>query len=1045
MYKTINLYIIISKGGIIIKTKKVLSLILSLILTISCLAPIYAQAAEITYSVTFLDENGDILGSELTVSRGQTVDENDIPALPKGENSDYIDDGDGKNHSIYSWDSDPASTVINSNTIFTRIRTTEKHGYDFGKPQFKFQSNNKSGLMAFYDCPQCGSVGEVGVEIVGTSLSQGLKIRIDGSAIGGDGITYEGWLDVGQIKTVVELMQKVGVPIPGWVNTVLTVVDKVADVADKIIEQTTECAKTGHLYGEPTYSWNDSHTECTATFTCTRSECHENYENHAIQKKMNVTGPVYTYGNCTEDGIEKYSASCKFTETDKGAVDGYDITHDFTTTYEKVWQKKTGHKWDIRISNNDATCTEDGTYKRVCANCGLTEDNLPDQNSAKGHTAGAIRKENVVDPTCTQAGSYDAVRRCVRCNKEMERNTYPVEAKGHTPADAVKENETPADCTNAGSYDSVVYCADCGEEISRETVTTPAKGHKRVVVSENLSTSTCTANGTYDKVTKCSVCGEEFDRETITLETANHDWELVETKAATCTEDGLEEYICKVCGTHRADYTVIDALEHEYEETVIAPTCKSGGYTVYTCKHCGDSYTADETDVLDHTWDEGTVTKDPTCEEAGTITYTCTVCGAENSSDILKNNHSWNTQVVPASCTGLGYTKYTCKNCGDERMDNIVQPTGHNEKAPVTENRVQATCTREGSYDTVVYCADCNMELRREHVTVKKKPHNSNRTTTNPTCTEQGFTMYKCKDCGLEYKASFTPCNGHKEAAIPAVAATCVTTGLTEGKKCSVCGIILEAQKDTPIVDHSWNGGVVTKQPTVEETGIRTYTCKVCGEQKTEVIPKLTVEEATPTNKEADKAPVNKVIKKPAGITTISHLKKKQMDIFFNKVNGAQNYRVMYRKAGAKKWTYAWTDGKTQYTLKNLKSGGLYEFMFAAYKKNAKDQWERGDYSKTSYRYYYKANIKKVTAGKKSATVKWAKDKSGNGYELFYSTDKDMKKRKKITIKNKKTTSYTIKGLKKGKKYYIRVRSIKKKAGKSYTGEFSSQKTVKVK
>ncbi len=1020
---------------------------MSLLLTVSCLAPISAIAAEITYTVTFLDENGGILGSELTVARGQTVDPDDIPALPKSTvegHEDYIKDNE-KEHSTYSWDSDPAATVIESNTIFTRIRTTEKHGYDFGKPQFKFQNNNKSGLMAFYECPQCGSVGEVGVEILGAT-GQGLKIRIDGTAIGGDGIAYEGVLNVGTIKTIVELMQKVGVPIPGWVNTVLTVLDYADDVVDKIVEQTTECAKTGHLYGAPTYSWNDSHTECTATFTCTRSECHDNYENHAVSKKMNVTGPFYTYGSCTEDGIETYNATCKFTDTDKGTVDGFDIAHDFETKYEKVWQPKTGHKWNIRVSNNDATCTEDGTYNRVCANCGLTETK-PDTGSAKGHTAGALRRENEIPATCTEGGSYDEVRRCVRCNMIMESNHITTEPEGHTPAPAVKDkdSEVPADCEHGGHYYNVTYCSVCGNELWRDKVETEAKGHKPVVVNENLSSSSCTVNGTYERVTKCSVCGKELsERETITLDTADHDWELVQTLAPTCEADGKQEYICKVCHTHRADYEFIPQLEHKYIETEISPDCTNAGYTLFTCKYCGDSYTEEGEAAKGHIWDEGTVTKEPTCEETGTKTYKCTVCGATNTSDIEKKNHSWSAEPVAPTCSTFGYTKYTCSNCGDERIEKGADATGH--KAATRDVIIrEASCTQEGAYDKVYYCEICNEELSREHYTIAKKPHNPNKSTTNATCTEQGYTMYKCKDCGYEYKASFIACKGHKHVAIPAVPATCIKTGKTEGEKCSVCGEIFVKPADTPTVDHKWNGGVITTQPTVEETGIKTYTCTVCGEKKTEVVPKLTVEEATPTNTEADKAPVNKVIKKPAGITTVSHLKRKELEISFNKVKGAQNYRVMYRKQGAKKWNYAWTDGKTQYTLKNLKAGGLYEFMFAAYKKNARGEWERGNYSVTSYRYYYKATVKKVKPAKKSATVKWKKDKAGNGYELFYSTDKDMKKRKKITIKNKNTTSYTIKGLKKGKKYYIRVRSIKKKAGKSYTGEFSSQKTVKVK
>lgn len=38
--------------------------------------------------------------------------------------------------------------------------------------------------------------------------------------------------------------------------------------------------------------------------------------------------------------------------------------------------------------------------------------------------------------------------------------------------------------------------------------------------------------------------------------------------------------------------------------------------------------------------------------------------------------------------------------------------------------------------------------------------------------------------------------------------------------------------------DHAWNAGVVTKEATETATGIKTYTCTVCGQTKTETIPK---------------------------------------------------------------------------------------------------------------------------------------------------------------------------------------------------------------
>lgn len=69
----------------------------------------------------------------------------------------------------------------------------------------------------------------------------------------------------------------------------------------------------------------------------------------------------------------------------------------------------------------------------------------------------------------------------------------------------------------------------------------------------------------------------------------------------------------------------------------------------------------------------------------------------------------------------------------------------------------------------------------------------------------------------------------------------------------------------------------------------------------------------------------------------------------------------------------------------------------------------------------------KTQTGKK-LKISWKQDKNATGYEIQYSTDKkfkDKKTTKITTIKKNKTTSKTVSKLKKGKKYYVRVRAYK--------------------
>ncbi len=69
--------------------------------------------------------------------------------------------------------------------------------------------------------------------------------------------------------------------------------------------------------------------------------------------------------------------------------------------------------------------------------------------------------------------------------------------------------------------------------------------------------------------------------------------------------------------------------------------------------------------------------------------------------------------------------------------------------------------------------------------------------------------------------------------------ATCTEDGYTGDEICSVCGETVSTGTVIPATGHSWDSGVVTKEATTQEEGIKTYTCTVCSETKTESIPKL--------------------------------------------------------------------------------------------------------------------------------------------------------------------------------------------------------------
>ena len=100
------------------------------------------------------------------------------------------------------------------------------------------------------------------------------------------------------------------------------------------------------------------------------------------------------------------------------------------------------------------------------------------------------------------------------------------------------------------------------------------------------------------------------------------------------------------------------------------------------------------------------------------------------------------------------------------------------------------------------------------------------------TCTETGLTEgKKCKDCGeIIVPQQEVAKLAHKEEIIPGKAATCTEAGLTDGKKCSVCGEILVAQQEIKALGHK-EEVIPGKAATCTESGLTDgKKCSVCGE-----------------------------------------------------------------------------------------------------------------------------------------------------------------------------------------------------------------------
>ena len=86
-----------------------------------------------------------------------------------------------------------------------------------------------------------------------------------------------------------------------------------------------------------------------------------------------------------------------------------------------------------------------------------------------------------------------------------------------------------------------------------------------------------------------------------------------------------------------------------------------------------------------------------------------------------------------------------------------------------------------------------------------------------------------------------------------------------------------------------------------------------------------------------------------------------------------------------------------------------------------------------------------LKAGKGQLAVRWKKGVGGVGYELQYAMKKSFSGARKVKISKNATVRRTLKGLKAGKTWYVRIRAWKKVDGKTYYSAWSGAKSAKVK
>lgn len=397
--------------------------------------------------------------------------------------------------------------------------------------------------------------------------------------------------------------------------------------------------------------------------------------------------------------------------------------------------------------------------------------------------------------------------------------------------------ETPAQtqyrCANKGClYTEWVKTKDPLGHIWEEEGTVT---QKQTCTEPEITTYKCIRTDAYDGY----VCDKKKKVET--KPALGHAWDVGKiTKEATCSETGVKTYTCSRCGGTKTED--IPKTKHDYEEHVVkAPTCTEKGVSYYVCKNCGLTTSRHQTPATGHIHTEVRNQKDATYKENGYTgdTY-CKDCGKKLETGtvipkLVEKEHDYGEWVLDQAptCKKYGARHRICKNCGDREVD-VLDKVDHSWELVST---TPATCTIGE-----IQHYKCSVCGETKDVTLSnplgEHSWDEGKVTKKATCTEDGEKTYTCTVCNTT-KTEVIPATGHQHKEVRnAKKATCTEDGYTGDTYCKDCGEKLEAGSVIKKLGHTWDNGVITKEATETEEGIKTYTCKNCGETKTESIPK---------------------------------------------------------------------------------------------------------------------------------------------------------------------------------------------------------------
>ena len=328
--------------------------------------------------------------------------------------------------------------------------------------------------------------------------------------------------------------------------------------------------------------------------------------------------------------------------------------------------------------------------------------------------------------------------------------------------------------------------------------------------------------------------------------------------------------------------------------------------------------------------------------------------------------------------------------------------------------------------------------------------HTTVRDRRDATCTTNGYSgdTY-CTDCGQKIAVGYVIPGGHKYDG-PEIKATTTSDG-SKGGVCQSCGIgdkqfiYRAATVKCATATYTYTGGVKTPSVIVKtsagENLIKDEDYSLSYASGRTNIGKYEITVTFQGDYTGSKTISFSIVPPAPGYISATP-GSNSIKASWSKVSGVSGYKVSLYQDGEFVNSEVVSSSTTSYTFSKLVSDTNYTVKVRAYKTvDGRNYWS-GIQTVETATVLAAPSITYLKPGSKSAAIRWNSIDIAEGYQVYYATSSNGSYKKASTPTG---TGTTVKGLKKGKTYYFKVRAYRYTESGTEYSSYSSVKSVKVK